>query len=96
MHAALFSYPLFDDYFEIKLKTNRPEYFKGVLSAQAGMMNEGLKRSGQWRSVFFTRVCFLLVYISPDRPAMKAAASGHDGSLQGSPTNLKYKNWTVL
>lgn len=45
MHAALFSYPLFDDYFEIKVKINRPEYFKGVLSAQAGMMNEGLKRS---------------------------------------------------
>lgn len=45
--AALFSDPLFDDYFEIKVKMNRPEYFEGVLSAQAGMMNEGLKRSGQ-------------------------------------------------
>lgn len=52
------------------------------------MIYEGLKHSGQCH-------CFLqfllFVYASPDCPAMKAAASGHDGSLQGRPKNLKYK-----
>lgn len=49
MHTALFHFPLFDNYFEIKVKNNRPKYFKGrkVLSAQAEMIYEGLKLSGQ-------------------------------------------------
>lgn len=43
------------------------------------------------QSVQVSDMFFLLVYVSPDHPAMKAVASGHDGNLQGCPKNLKYK-----
>lgn len=92
MYTALFHFPLFDKYFEIKVKNNRPEYFKGRISSISTGRNDlwGIKA---FRSVTFI---LLLVYVSPDRPAMKAVASGHDGSLQGCPKNVKLKIWTVL
>lgn len=42
--------------------------------------------------LFSSQQLVLYVSVSPDHPAMKAVASGHDGSLQGRPENLKDKS----